>query len=65
MVKQGVIVIDVGINRVGNSVIGDVDFERVFQKASYISPVPKGVGPMTIAGLMQNTLDLYKLQNTR
>ena len=64
MVKQGVVIIDVGINRVGNAIIGDVDFEAVSQKASYISPVPKGVGPMTIAGLMQNTLDLYKLQNT-
>lgn len=68
MIKDGVIIVDVGINRIdddfgGYKLVGDTDFENLFDKASYITPVPKGVGPMTIAGLMQNTLDLYKLQN--
>lgn len=64
MVKEGVIVIDVGINRdAEGKVTGDVDFNEVAEKASYISPVPKGVGPMTVAALMENTLEAYKLQN--
>ena len=63
MVKEGSIIVDVGINRIDESIIGDTDFENLLPKVSYITPVPKGVGPMTIAGLMQNTLDLYKLQN--
>ncbi|HTN45426.1 MAG TPA: tetrahydrofolate dehydrogenase/cyclohydrolase catalytic domain-containing protein [Flavipsychrobacter sp.] len=63
MVKDGVVVIDVGINRVddatrksGFRLVGDVDFDNVAPKCSYITPVPKGVGPMTICGLMKNTL---------
>ena len=57
MVKKGAIVIDVGINRLRNGKIsGDVDFGKVQKKASWITPVPGGVGPMTIASLMQNTL---------
>jgi methylenetetrahydrofolate dehydrogenase (NADP+)/methenyltetrahydrofolate cyclohydrolase len=63
MVKDGVIIIDVGINRIddptrksGSRLVGDVDFEGVAPKSSYITPVPKGVGPMTICGLMKNTL---------
>ncbi len=63
MVKEGVVVIDVGITRVpdetrkrGYYITGDVDFENVSKKASYITPVPGGVGPMTIAMLLQNTL---------
>lgn len=68
MVKEGAVIIDVGINRIsdgngGYKLCGDTDFENLLDKVSYITPVPKGVGPMTIAGLMQNTLDLYKLQN--
>ena len=63
MVKDGAIVIDVGINRVDGKLVGDVDFENVEKKASFITPVPGGVGPMTICSLMQNTLDLFKLQN--
>lgn len=55
MVKEGAIVIDVGINRTQNGLKGDVDFESVCNKASYITPVPGGVGPMTIAMLMENT----------
>lgn len=54
MVKDGAVVIDVGINRTGKGLCGDVDFEAVKDKASYISPVPGGVGPMTIAMLMKN-----------
>ncbi len=56
MVKDGAIVIDVGINRVDGKLCGDVDFENVEKKASYISPVPGGVGPMTISMLLYNTL---------
>lgn len=63
MVKEGVVIIDVGINRIadettekGYKLVGDVDFESVKQKASWITPVPGGVGPMTVAMLMKNTL---------
>ena len=66
MVKDEVVIIDVGINRVedpnspkGYQIVGDVDFERVALKASFITPVPGGVGPMTIAMLLQNTLLAY------
>ena len=68
MVKDGVVIIDVGITRVKNLnktkgyvLKGDVDFESVKEKASYITPVPGGVGPMTIASLIQNTLKAYKI----
>jgi len=58
MVKKGAIVIDVGMNRnAEGKLCGDVDFEKVKEKASWITPVPKGVGPMTIASLMQNTIN--------
>ena len=67
MVKEGAVVIDVGIHRVedksakkGYKLVGDVDFEAVKNKASYITPVPGGVGPMTIASLLNNTLKAYK-----
>lgn len=63
MVKKGAVVIDVGINRVDGKLCGDVDFENVKNKASAITPVPGGVGPMTIAMLMQNTLTAAKKQN--
>ena len=56
MVKQGAVVIDVGINRVNGKIVGDVDFENVKEVAGFITPVPGGVGPMTIAMLMENTL---------
>ncbi|MGA2198539.1 MAG: tetrahydrofolate dehydrogenase/cyclohydrolase catalytic domain-containing protein [Nitrososphaerales archaeon] len=56
MVKTGAVVIDVAMNRVGGKLLGDVDFEGVSPKASYITPVPGGVGPMTVVMLMQNTL---------
>ena len=62
MVKEGAVVIDVGINRVDGHLVGDVDFEHVAPKASYITPVPGGVGPMTIVSLLQNTLQAYELK---
>ena len=66
MIKDGVVVIDVGITRVPNDsvkgykIVGDVDYENVSKKSSYITPVPGGVGPMTIAMLLKNTLLAYK-----
>lgn len=64
MVKDGAVVIDVGMNRDENGKLcGDVDFDAVYDKCSYITPVPGGVGPMTISMLMQNTLTAAKLQN--
>lgn len=56
MIKEGVIIVDVGINRIGNVLVGDVDFKEVSKKASFITPVPGGVGPMTIAMLLENTI---------
>lgn len=64
MVKEGAVVIDVGIHRQDDGKLcGDVDFENVKDKCSYITPVPGGVGPMTIATLMKNTLKAAKIQN--
>ena len=64
MVKDGAVVIDVGMNRDENGKLcGDVDFENVKDKCSYITPVPGGVGPMTIATLMKNTIKACKIQN--
>ena len=60
MVKDDVVIIDVGINRVNDKLIGDVDYQSVSKKASLITPVPGGVGPMTIAVLMANTLQAFK-----
>ena len=59
-VKKDSIVIDVGINKVGDKIIGDVEFETVKEKAKAITPVPGGVGPMTIACLLKNTLECFK-----
>lgn len=59
MVKDGVIIIDVGINRLNGKLVGDVDFLEVSKKAKYITPVPKGVGPMTINALLEN---IYKIK---
>lgn len=59
MVKEGATIIDVGINRVDGKLVGDVDFANVAPKAAYITPVPGGVGPMTIVSLLQNTLQAY------
>ncbi len=62
MVKDGAVVIDVGMNRVDNKLYGDVDFENVSKKASYITPVPGGVGQMTVAELGCNVYKAYKLR---
>jgi methylenetetrahydrofolate dehydrogenase (NADP+)/methenyltetrahydrofolate cyclohydrolase len=67
MVKEGVVVVDVGINRVndethpkGYRIVGDVDFDEVSKKSSYITPVPGGVGLMTVTMLLQNTMKAYQ-----
>ena len=62
MVKKGAAVIDVGISRINEKLVGDVDFDNVKKKASYITPVPGGVGPMTIASLAENIYEAYLLQ---
>lgn len=62
MIKDNVIIIDVGVNKIDDKLYGDVDFENVKNKCSFITPVPGGVGPMTIACLMENTLIAYKMQ---
>ena len=59
MVREGAVVIDVGVNRVDGKLCGDVDFDKVSKKASYITPVPKGVGPMTVAMLLENIVTCY------
>ena len=59
MVKEGAVVIDVGMNDVDGKLTGDVDFENVKEKASWITPVPGGVGPMTVAMLLENTVKIY------
>ena len=63
MVSEGTVVIDVGISRMDNGLCGDVDFNSVKDKCSYITPVPGGVGPMTVAMLGKNILKAYKIQN--
>jgi methylenetetrahydrofolate dehydrogenase (NADP+)/methenyltetrahydrofolate cyclohydrolase len=60
MVRPGAVVIDVGINKIGSEIVGDVDFSAVSPLCSYITPVPGGVGPMTVACLLSNTLQAYK-----
>jgi methylenetetrahydrofolate dehydrogenase (NADP+)/methenyltetrahydrofolate cyclohydrolase len=62
MVKKNAIIIDVGINKTDNKLYGDVDFNKVIKKASFITPVPGGVGPMTIACLLKNTLIAFHKQ---
>ena len=61
-IKEGAIVIDVGINRVGDKIVGDVEFEEAEKHASFITPVPGGVGPLTVTMLMRNLLEATKLQ---
>lgn len=61
-VQEGAIVIDVGINRVGDKIVGDVEFDKAFERASYITPVPGGVGPLTVTMLMHNLVEAAKLQ---
>ncbi|WP_456456042.1 bifunctional methylenetetrahydrofolate dehydrogenase/methenyltetrahydrofolate cyclohydrolase FolD [Thermovibrio sp.] len=62
MVKEGAVVIDIGISRVNGKIVGDVDFEKVKEKVSAITPVPGGVGPMTITMLLYNTVKAFKLR---
>ncbi len=61
-VKEGAIVIDVGINRVGDKLVGDVEFEAAKKKAAFITPVPGGVGPLTVTMLMKNVVEAFKAQ---
>lgn len=61
MIKNNSVIVDVGITKDGGKIFGDVDFEKVLDVVSFVSPVPGGVGPMTIASLMVNTFELYKL----
>lgn len=63
--KKGAVVIDVGINRVGGRLCGDVDFENAAEVCSFISPVPGGVGPMTVAMLLENTFEAFNLQRRK
>tara|TARA_B100000315_G_scaffold164239_1_gene152855 strand:- start:473 stop:1318 length:846 start_codon:yes stop_codon:yes gene_type:complete len=64
-VKKGVIVIDVGINKTDSGLVGDVDFDEVYKVAKAITPVPGGVGPMTIACLLSNTIECFKKAQSR
>ena len=63
-VKKNSIIIDVGINKVGSKIVGDVNFDKVKDKVKAITPVPGGVGPMTIACLLKNTVECFKKQNS-
>ena len=64
MVKPDAVVIDVGINRTEDGLHGDVDYQSVKEIVGYITPVPGGVGPMTVAMLLQNTVEAFNLQNS-
>ncbi|HEX5904557.1 MAG TPA: bifunctional 5,10-methylene-tetrahydrofolate dehydrogenase/5,10-methylene-tetrahydrofolate cyclohydrolase, partial [Candidatus Nitrosocosmicus sp.] len=61
MIKDRAIIIDVGINRINGKLCGDVDFDEVKKKAEYVTPVPGGVGPMTICMLLNNTVEAAKI----
>ncbi len=61
-IQEGAIVIDVGINKVGDKIVGDVEFEKAAERASWITPVPGGVGPLTVTMLMKNLVEAFKLQ---
>ena len=65
MVKEGAVVIDVGVNRVDDKLVGDVDFEGAKDIASFITPVPGGVGPMTIASLLENTIECFLMLESK
>ena len=62
-IKEGAIVIDVGINRVGDKLVGDVEFEKAKERAGFITPVPGGVGPLTVTMLMHNVVSAFKAQH--
>lgn len=61
-IKEGAIVVDVGINRVEGKIVGDVEFEEAAKRAAFITPVPGGVGPLTVTMLMRNTVEAFKIQ---
>ena len=63
MVKDGAVVVDVGMNHVDGKLVGDVDFDKVKEKTSYITPVPGGVGPLTVQFLMEAVVKLTRRQN--
>jgi methylenetetrahydrofolate dehydrogenase (NADP+) / methenyltetrahydrofolate cyclohydrolase len=63
MVKKGAVIIDVGTTKIGKKLFGDVDFDNVKEKAAYITPVPGGIGPMTVAMLLENTVTAFKVMN--
>ncbi|MDP8266083.1 MAG: bifunctional 5,10-methylenetetrahydrofolate dehydrogenase/5,10-methenyltetrahydrofolate cyclohydrolase [Candidatus Aceula meridiana] len=64
-IKKGAVVIDIGINRDGDKIVGDVEFEAAKQRASFITPVPGGVGPVTVVMLMKNAIEAFRLQNKK
>ena len=64
-IKRGAVVIDVGINRQGDTIVGDVDFEGARKRAAFLTPVPGGVGPVTVVMLMRNGIEAYKMQMTK
>ena len=64
MIKDGAIVIDVAITRHNDKLVGDIDFDKIIQKASYATPVPGGVGPMTVAMLLKNTVTAASLSKS-
>lgn len=64
-IKEGAIVVDVGINKVGDKIVGDVEFEAASNRAAYITPVPGGVGPLTTTMLMKNTVEAFKTQREK
>ena len=61
-IKEGAVVIDVGINRVNGKIVGDVDFDEAIKRADYITPVPGGIGPLTVTHLVQNAVRAFKMQ---
>jgi methylenetetrahydrofolate dehydrogenase (NADP+)/methenyltetrahydrofolate cyclohydrolase len=63
-IKEDAVIVDVGISRTDDGICGDVDYSSAYKKAAYITPVPGGIGPMTIAMLMENTYELYSLQKS-
>jgi len=62
VIKKGAVVVDVGINRVGDKLVGDVEFDEASKRAAYITPVPGGVGPLTVTMLMRNVVEAFKAQ---
>ena len=64
-VKKGAVVIDIGINRVDDKIVGDVEFDTAQQRAAYITPVPGGVGPVTVVMLMKNVIEAFRIQNKK